>query len=347
MNKNPKISILIPIYNGLPYLCTTIPSILEQSFEDFEIVLVDDFSTDGSFEYLQNLAEKDKRIKLIKRKTKGGDASKGISYGLPFCSGEYFFYMSQDDFISKDALKACFEKCEKYNADICILDTVAYTNDKIKKRFVITPPNNDYEQEMAGKEAFYLSIKYIICGYALRKMKLVKQVGQDDKYYDSCDKSMAFQYFFANKIVFCSEKFYCRTDNKNAITKLFSTTQIHHLDTCNEVLEFSIKNQIPRKYIKSMINTFITRRTYMLSKILISEQNSKEMKEVFKNSLKEFKKFLLNNHFYLLYIKNFIKQNLSKSILRSKIYMFLIKHKLTNNFIFRYLNKKIKRKLQI
>ena len=341
VKNNPIISVLIPVYNGENFLKRAIESLQDQSFKDFEVVCVDDFSTDGSLEFLLNCAAKDSRIKVIKRKTKGGDASKGISYGLPYCSGNWFFYMSQDDFISKDCLKICLDRVIETGSDICIPNIVFYSDNELKRDPVITPPNDDYNQLIPGHDAFVQNVIYKIGGFGLRNMKLVKSVGQDDKYYDSCDKSMALQFFYANKISFCNESFFYRQDNLNAITKSFSLKILNHLDTCNEVLDFSINNKISRKNLKIIIDTFIKRRKFILSKILLSENiNKTEAMKMFDSSLSVFNKILLQNSFYYFFVKNSLI-GLSKNIIRIKIFNCLKKYNLTENFLFRKLNKKI------
>lgn len=340
METTPLISILIPIYNGEFFLEKTMQSIQEQSFKNYEVICIDDNSTDRSFEYLHSLAKKDSRIKVIKRKNKGGNASKGISYGLPYCKGKYFFYMSQDDFISSDCLKKCFDRIEETQADICIPDTVVFTGvahlDPVMKA-----PDDDYNQLMSGKEAFYQSIIYKISGFALRKLSLVQKIGQDDKYYDSCDKSMAFQYFYANKVAFCDARFFYRQNNPNAITKVFSIQNLHHLDTCNEVLKFSIENKVKHQYLKKMVSTFLKRRKSLMAKSLnLPKEKKYEADEIFNKSLFEMRKILFKHLLLNLFFKT-ILFSYSKNILRINFFNYLSLHDMTNNILYKKIEKKL------
>lgn len=341
METSPLISILIPVYNGEKFLEKTISSIQEQTFKNYEVICIDDNSKDNSYEYLLSFSKKDNRVKVIKRKDKGGNAAKGISYGLPFCKGKYFFYMSQDDFISKDCLEKCIKRIEETEADICIPDTVLFTgcDDPIMRA-----PENNYEQLISGEEAFFQSIIYKISGFALRRMDLVRKVGQDDKYYDSCDKSMAFQYFFAKKVSFCDARFFYRQNNPNAITKLFSVQNLYHLDTCNEVLEFSIKNKVKYLYIKEMVNVFLERRKSLILKSLnISDQDRTVATKILKHSFSKMKKILLSNFMFNLYFK-LILFSLSKNILRIDVYNYLSKYGFTSNFFYKKIEKKLFKK---
>ncbi len=340
--KKTLISILIPVYNGGDYLKKTIASIQKQTLTDFEVICVDDGSKDDSYDFLCQCEKSDKRIKVIKRKEKGGDASKGISYGLPYCSGDWFFYMSQDDLISADCLENCYNKVKDTKADVCIPDTVIFTGNSCKDT-VMYAPNKDYGQVMSGAEAFFLSVIYKISGFALRRMSLVKKVGQDDKFYDSCDKSMAFQYFFAKKVVFCDAQFFYRQNNPSAITKVFSVANAHHLDTCNEVIEFSIKNKIKKTHLEKMIKVFLKRRSEIVFKTLgLPEKDKTSADLILKNSLRDLRCILLKNKFFLLYVETFFVE-FRKKILRGYLYNFLKNKSLTHNLLYYKLEKKLRK----
>src|SRR5437868_4189969 len=70
----PRVSVVMPVHNALPYLDAAVQSILDQSFDDFEFVILDDASTDGSSERLRHWASTDKRIRLIEEKQNLGPA---------------------------------------------------------------------------------------------------------------------------------------------------------------------------------------------------------------------------------------------------------------------------------
>ena len=90
-----KISIIVPVYNSEKYLPETAQSILKQSFSDFELILVDDGSKDGSGKICDQLAAKDTRIKVI-HKTNGGICS-ARNAGLKEAAGEYIAFCDNDD----------------------------------------------------------------------------------------------------------------------------------------------------------------------------------------------------------------------------------------------------------
>lgn len=91
---NPKISIIMPVNNGLPFLKAAVESILNQSFKDFEFIIVEDSSTDRSLEYLKSI--RDKRVKILKNPKNMGVA-KSLNRALRAASGQYIARMDADD----------------------------------------------------------------------------------------------------------------------------------------------------------------------------------------------------------------------------------------------------------
>lgn len=95
-NDMPEISVLLCVYNGESYLAACLDSILGQTFTDFEFVIVNDGSTDRSFEILSDYAQKDPRILLVDQPENKGIAA-SVTEGLKYCHGKYIARMDQDD----------------------------------------------------------------------------------------------------------------------------------------------------------------------------------------------------------------------------------------------------------
>ena len=111
-----KISIIVPVYNSEKYLPETAQSILKQSFSDFELILVDDGSKDGSGKICDQLAAKDTRIKVI-HKTNGGICS-ARNAGLKEAAGEYIAFCDNDDIYLPGLLEDNYALAKKYDADV-------------------------------------------------------------------------------------------------------------------------------------------------------------------------------------------------------------------------------------
>ena len=111
------ISILLPVFNSQKYLSSCINSILEQSYGDFELVIVDDGSVDESGQIIKEFASKDSRIKSFYKENEGS-ISKTRNFLLEKVTGEYFVFIDSDDVIEKDFLKILLETMNKTQSDI-------------------------------------------------------------------------------------------------------------------------------------------------------------------------------------------------------------------------------------
>ena len=118
----PKISVVIPMYNATKYIKTTIDSVLAQSFEDFELIVIDDHSSDGSFEFVRD-SYSDPRIKLLRNFKNLGD-TETRNAGLEFSRGEYVYFMDHDDAILPETLETLIDAAEKSQADIVFMNSV-------------------------------------------------------------------------------------------------------------------------------------------------------------------------------------------------------------------------------
>ncbi len=112
----PKVSIIMPVYNGDAFLKDSIGSILCQTFHDFELLLIDDGSTDGSGATCRNFQQNDERIRYVHQKN--GGISSARNHGLRLAQGEWCTFCDCDDRYEPDLLKDNLEILEKNSADI-------------------------------------------------------------------------------------------------------------------------------------------------------------------------------------------------------------------------------------
>lgn len=264
-NHHPKISILIPVYNGMPYLKQNIECLLQQTLKDIEIICIDDFSTDDSVSYLESISKQDNRLKLIRRTSKGGNAIKGIVYGLPYCNGDYFFYTSQDDFMDSDCLELLYNKAVSKNADIVVPDMIYFYENR-KDNPGIFQSEEAYLNGMSGQQAFIKSLNWSISGMFLQKMSFARQIGWDDMFYNSCEYATRTHLYHANKVEFVKTKFFYRQDNSNALTKQIKPFTFECLQTSMRIIDFQIQHQIPSKIIRKSLLRLISEYKYFVDK---------------------------------------------------------------------------------
>ena len=121
----PKVSIIVPVYNVEKYLERCINSLKNQTLEDIEIILVDDSSTDSSLEICKKMTMEDSRIKVIHKVNEG--AGKARNAALKIATGEYIGFVDSDDFVEMDMFKTLYEKSMKYNSDL-VMSGVLFVN---------------------------------------------------------------------------------------------------------------------------------------------------------------------------------------------------------------------------
>jgi glycosyltransferase involved in cell wall biosynthesis len=129
----PKISVLLAVYNGLPYIKDAVVSIQQQTFDNWELILVDDGSTDGTGEYILSMAEKDPRIRYIKSETNLGH-SPALNLGLAACQGEWVARMDGDDIAMPNRLERQLYYVQTH-ADLLATGCLAYYIGPDGKRF--------------------------------------------------------------------------------------------------------------------------------------------------------------------------------------------------------------------
>lgn len=103
MKNNPLVSIVVPIYNTAKYLPACLDSIINQTYQNLEITLVDDGSTDDSYQIAKDYAKKDSRIKLVHQKNAGQSAAR--NHGIERATGEYIGFIDSDDLVAKDFIE--------------------------------------------------------------------------------------------------------------------------------------------------------------------------------------------------------------------------------------------------
>lgn len=129
------ISVIIPVYNGEKYLRETIQSVLNQTYQDFEIVAVNDGSTDHSLEILESIS--DPRLKIINKKNTGVSDTRNVA--LHASMGEYICFLDADDYLSRNYLQHMYRIVENKNADMVVCNYVPFRGTPIFPENKVVP----------------------------------------------------------------------------------------------------------------------------------------------------------------------------------------------------------------
>ena len=116
--KEPKVSVIIPIYNVEGYVFQCLDSLLAQSFGDFEVLCIDDASADNSAAVIREFQQKDPRVRLLQQEHAGVSAARNL--GIANARGEYIAFVDGDDWLSPDALEKLVTAAESNHADIVV-----------------------------------------------------------------------------------------------------------------------------------------------------------------------------------------------------------------------------------
>ena len=141
---NIKISIIVAIYNSAPFLEKLLDSIINQTYKNLEIILVDDGSPDNSGEICDEYANRDKRIKVIHKKNGGACDARNV--GLNESTGDYLTIIDGDDWLEKDYIEYLLNIAIKNNVDLVMTDNIFTTRDR-------TQVINDFVEIISGEEA--------------------------------------------------------------------------------------------------------------------------------------------------------------------------------------------------
>ncbi|MBQ5832817.1 MAG: glycosyltransferase family 2 protein [Selenomonadales bacterium] len=112
------VSVIVPVYNAERFLPKAIESVLSQTYTDWELILVDDGSTDGSLGICETYANRDRRIKVFSQENHGVSSARNL--GLGYARGAYVTFMDSDDELDAGAFEACAERVGKTGADMVV-----------------------------------------------------------------------------------------------------------------------------------------------------------------------------------------------------------------------------------
>lgn len=117
----PKVSIIIPVYNTAPYLLESVGSVMNQTLKDIQIIIINDGSTDGSIDIIRKLADKDNRIEIYEQENQGLSCARNT--GMKYVKGEYTYFMDSDDILILDTLEVCYNRCKKDKLQFVFFDS--------------------------------------------------------------------------------------------------------------------------------------------------------------------------------------------------------------------------------
>ncbi len=240
-----KFSIIVPVYNTEKYLKECLDSLINQTYRDFEIILVDDGSTDSSGEICDIYAEQNPdRIKVI-HKPNGGLISARIT-GNKHASGDYILNVDSDDFVSLDLLKTVNEKIEEYDFPDMVIYSFVYNSDGKTENRKETLSNVDKFFEGESKKRLYecLTSGNLITSIWTKAVKRNIIESNPTDYSEYYDRNMAedllqtlYPITESEKILYINVPLYFYRYNPNSISRSVSYEMLDKNNTVHVYYE--------------------------------------------------------------------------------------------------------------
>lgn len=242
MENQPLISVIIPVYNVEDYLRECVDSVINQTYKNLEIILVDDGSTDSSGKICDKYAEKDKRVRVVHKENSGPSKTRNV--GLGHAKGKYIYFLDSDDYIEPNALELLVNTAESNGADLVFFDALSFSDDgaKIKQGYTI---KGTYESKSGYEVLTDLhKSKDYHCSIVLLFISLNLLNNSNIRFLESayCSEDMLFTYkvFCSSlKISQCKHTLYHRRYRSGSIVT--SGKSERHFRSCRDVYE-EIKN---------------------------------------------------------------------------------------------------------
>ncbi len=266
MNKIPKVSIIVPIYNVEKYLDRCIQSLVNQTLNDIEIILVDDGSPDNCPSMCDEYAQKDNRIKVIHKQNAGLGYARNS--GLEIATGKYVAFVDSDDYVDTSMYEALYKRAETINVDVvyCGFNTEVSKNKWRESKEV----NKDQLWEGNNVKEFMYNM--IASGKGVRQERLYQMSVWHAIYRrdiivnhnilfpserDVVSEDIPFQVDFlknSNRILYLKEHYYYYCLNGTSLTATFKKEKFYGYNKLRECLlskinEMEYRQRVNRLYI--------------------------------------------------------------------------------------------------
>ena len=250
----PLLSVIVPIYNKETYLSICIDSILEQSFANFELLLINDGSSDGSLAICKSYEKKDKRIKVYDKEN--GGASSAKNFGIKRANGVFCSFVDADDYIDKDFFRNLINKIENNKIDLAIGNVLFVDENKNTTRNI-----NLVEGDFSLRDFFSFFPLYMpnaIIGAPWNKIYRVSILKKNNILFDESITNNEDLHFNINYFYFCKS------------VSVVGYPLYHYINHCGTSLS--------RKYISNLFDIYLLSFNKMcafLESINMLESNKK------------------------------------------------------------------------
>ena len=315
MSNKELLSVIVPVYNKKTYIKTTIDAILNQTYHELEIILVDDGSTDGTGAICDEFADKDKRIKVIHTENGGVCAARNV--GISHASGSWIGFCDADDIPDRDLYETLYKLALEHKADMsCIGARIRHKGGMIRDRHdgslrIFSSPEEYFK-------AFFRSELFMSVYTKLLRADICKQLRFDPEHQINEDKFFCFEAgCICNKIVFLnvSKYTYIREGNSLSLQPHFEPKTFDMLYYA-EKIEKCICAKYPSVIDNARAHTAATQ--LRLLKLMCLRNGVKQFPMEYKTLVKQLRDYSLAQSWKYLNKKNFIRM----AVIHTNGYLF-------------------------
>lgn len=314
--ENPKYSIITPMYNSFSLMNRYFNSLNNQTFKDFEIIIVDDCSTDSSYEKAFEYAKKsDLNIRVLKTEKNFGPGN-ARNLGISVAKGDYILFLDSDDYLSD----VCIEKLN----DVENYDILLFDYNRIKKsRIIPCQTLRKHFSDLISREEVILWATTNVCGKVYKRSILL----QEKIVFPNLIRYEDFVFFVksvtvSNTIKYLDEELYNYVDNSSSIVHAYSDKGLECAKDAFSILKNDFKTY-PVEIIEAL---YIREILYVCVKEQLTNYNEETLNKTLKEIEEQYPNWKNNK-----YVKHFkIIQKLILNIVRFKLFQLL---KLTNNIL--------------
>lgn len=290
LTNNPLISIIVPVYNVENYLKKCLDSLLSQTYQNLEIIAVDDGSPDNCGVILDEYAKKDDRVKVIHKENGGVSSARNV--GLDNANGEYVIMVDSDDYVSCDFISSLYNNLVEYNTDISVCNYFQLDEDEepknlMEEKFILMD-----KMKMISVMLFHYPFTGSLWN-KLIKADLVRNVRFNVKLKHFEDYDFLYRVFKkADSLIFTYKQMYFYVNRQGSVARSnFSIHQAVRIDVINNIYEDIKQNypQIEEEGFLSKVKNYLA----LADKIKQAKYKDKKLKKSIKNAVrKNLKRFL-------------------------------------------------------
>lgn len=317
-SSSPLFSIIIPIFNAEQYLKTCINSIISQTYTHFELLLIDDGSTDSSYDICKEYESKDKRIKVY-RKNNGG-VSTARNLGIDKAKGEWIAFIDSDDYVNKDFLYNYKLVIDKKAELVCTGYVGYYSNNKIIK---VKSNNSDNKSEIIYYQFKYRLLGFLWCKCFKRQIIIENGIRFNEKF--KLMEDLEFIYNFLSHCTYIKSVNTCSYNYRQPNNFYNKYKKVSTFDCLCSILNLINSLDLNKEHLNDMINSYLRNLEYAVIRDYRNNLHPYITLKEYKNQVDKFGPYIPNNKiFYVLNHSKFLKNNLSVThVLLTIIYTYI------------------------